>query len=162
MRRGTANLNFSTFFFNGGNQQRLDVYLGSTRYASFVSSAGNGNVTATTENGATINITTFPESSSTNSGWQNIIINFPYNSTVTSQELRFDSYRVGTGNGDDIAIDNVSFKISNCDSDGDGIPNTLDLDSDADGCPDAYEGDASIAISQLVTAGGTVSGGNGE
>jgi len=47
-----------------------------------------------------------------------------------------------------------------CDTDGDGIPNRLDLDSDADGCPDAVEGGASILPSGLMTAGGTLSGGS--
>lgn len=47
-----------------------------------------------------------------------------------------------------------------CDTDGDGIPNTLDLDSDGDGCSDAFEGAADIAINQLVTAGGTATGGS--
>lgn len=46
------------------------------------------------------------------------------------------------------------------DTDGDGIPDYLDLDSDADGCPDAIEGGANITTSQLVTAAGTVSGGS--
>ena len=47
-----------------------------------------------------------------------------------------------------------------CDTDKDGIPNRLDLDSDADGCSDAFEGGADILTTQLVTAGGTVSGGS--
>lgn len=46
------------------------------------------------------------------------------------------------------------------DTDGDGIPDYLDLDSDADGCSDAIEGGANILTSQLVTAGGTVNGGS--
>ncbi|MFK7948775.1 MAG: SdrD B-like domain-containing protein [Saprospiraceae bacterium] len=36
-----------------------------------------------------------------------------------------------------------------CDYDGDGIPNDLDLDSDDDGCPDAIEGTASFTNSNL-------------
>ncbi|KQS94185.1 Ig-like domain-containing protein [Chryseobacterium sp. Leaf394] len=47
-----------------------------------------------------------------------------------------------------------------CDADGDGIPNRLDLDSDGDGCSDAIEGAANIATTQLVAAGGTVTGGS--
>lgn len=47
-----------------------------------------------------------------------------------------------------------------CDTDGDGIPNRLDLDSDADGCSDAIEGDANITVAHLATASGTVSGGS--
>ncbi len=42
------------------------------------------------------------------------------------------------------------------DSDGDGIPNRLDLDSDDDGCADAIEGGASFGKIDLVTAGGTL------
>ena len=45
-----------------------------------------------------------------------------------------------------------------CDSDGDGIPNYLDLDSDNDGCPDAIEGGASFTASNLVTS--SMPGGN--
>lgn len=47
-----------------------------------------------------------------------------------------------------------------CDTDGDGIPNRLDLDSDADGCADAIEGGATISQLQLVNAGGLLSGGS--
>lgn len=47
------------------------------------------------------------------------------------------------------------------DTDGDGIPDHLDLDSDNDGCPDAIEGGANITTAQLVNAGGTLQGGNG-
>lgn len=47
-----------------------------------------------------------------------------------------------------------------CDTDKDGIPNRLDLDSDADGCSDALEGAANILYGQLMTAGGTLSGGS--
>ncbi|ROI06891.1 hypothetical protein EGI16_03025 [Chryseobacterium sp. G0240] len=35
------------------------------------------------------------------------------------------------------------------DTDGDGIPDHLDLDSDNDGCPDAIEGDENVKLSQL-------------
>ncbi len=47
---------------------------------------------------------------------------------------------------------------SYCDSDGDGIKNTLDLDSDADGCPDAVEGAGSFDAENLVTS--TLAGGS--
>lgn len=59
-----------------------------------------------------------------------------------------------------IAIGSEDLKVT-CDTDGDGLPNSLDLDSDNDGCPDALEGGANITNSQLVTAGGTLQGGNG-
>ena len=47
-----------------------------------------------------------------------------------------------------------------CDTDGDGIPNRLDLDSDADGCADAFEGGATIEQVDLMTAVGSLSGGS--
>jgi len=48
-----------------------------------------------------------------------------------------------------------------CDTDGDGIPNHLDLDSDNDGCVDAFEGDENVTNAQLTTASGTVTVGIG-
>lgn len=147
---GSVTLNFSTLFFNGGNQEKLDVYLGNIKYASFVSSAGNGNVTVTPENGATVNMTSFPESSSwSDSNWKNIQITFPYTSTESTQVLKFDAYTTGSGDGDDIGIDDVSLNIQGCDTDGDGIPNALDLDSDGDGCYDAIEGGDKVIATQL-------------
>lgn len=50
--------------------------------------------------------------------------------------------------------------VAACDTDNDGIPNHLDLDSDGDGCPDALEGSADVRYGQLMTAGGTLSGGS--
>ncbi|AYN00707.1 hypothetical protein EAG08_10610 [Chryseobacterium sp. 3008163] len=47
------------------------------------------------------------------------------------------------------------------DTDGDGIPNHLDLDSDNDGCLDALEGSANFVVGDLVPAGGTVTVGFG-
>jgi len=157
LSQGTVNLNFSALFFNGGNQERLDVYLGNTRYASFVSAAGNGNVTVTTENGATVNIASFPESSSWSTGWQNIQMTFPNTTSDFTKVLKFDAYRTGSGNGDDIGLDNISLTIPNCDTDGDGIPNYLDLDSDNDGCFDAIEGSDSVKPAQLK-ANGSING----
>lgn len=48
-----------------------------------------------------------------------------------------------------------------CDSDGDGVANIIDLDSDNDGCPDYIEGSGSYTTSNGVTAGGTLTDGNG-
>ena len=45
-----------------------------------------------------------------------------------------------------------------CDTDGDGLANSLDLDSDNDGCADAIEGGASFTNANLVAS--TISGGN--
>ena len=67
-----------------------------------------------------------------------------------------------TSNG---ASDGVFYSITNCvykDTDGDGIPDYLDLDSDNDGCPDAAEGgNTMIPKTSLVASVGTLQGGNG-
>lgn len=46
------------------------------------------------------------------------------------------------------------------DTDGDGIPDYLDLDSDNDGCPDAKEGGDNVKASHMGAPLGTVSSGN--
>ncbi|MET3536251.1 T9SS type B sorting domain-containing protein [Chryseobacterium limigenitum] len=43
-----------------------------------------------------------------------------------------------------------------CDTDGDGIPNHLDLDSDGDGCFDALEGDENVVLSQIDANGAII------
>jgi len=45
-----------------------------------------------------------------------------------------------------------------CDTDGDGIPDLLDLDSDGDGCPDAIEGGANFSKADIVNS--SMPGGN--
>lgn len=45
-----------------------------------------------------------------------------------------------------------------CDTDGDSLPNHLDLDSDNDGCPDAIEG--SGTFTNIFPSGGSLQGGN--
>lgn len=61
-----------------------------------------------------------------------------------------------------ILFDNFTVRVTEyCDTDGDGIPNYLDLDSDNDGCLDALEGGDNLPISNIVNAGGTVRTGIG-
>jgi hypothetical protein len=43
------------------------------------------------------------------------------------------------GLGNDLAIDDIEFRQTVCDTDGDGTVNSLDQDSDNDGCPDVIE-----------------------
>lgn len=58
-------------------------------------------------------------------------------------------------------IDRTANFCDSIDTDGDGVPDYLDLDSDNDGCADAVEGGADFSTSDLVIAGGTVSSGVG-
>lgn len=58
----------------------------------------------------------------------------------------------------DSYVDNVKMYWLECDTDGDGIPNRLDLDSDNDGCTDAIEGDALFTAHDLVQS--SMQGGN--
>jgi hypothetical protein len=46
--------------------------------------------------------------------------------------------------------------LSTLDTDGDGIPNTLDLDSDGDGCPDAKEANIQSSLSSGSIKNGTI------
>lgn len=74
---------------------------------------------------------------------------------------KFDDPNSTSGNLNTSDGFNYTFSIvPSCDTDGDGIPNSLDLDSDGDGCSDAIEGGANITGAQLVTAGGNVLGGS--
>ncbi|NIF06672.1 hypothetical protein F3J23_14575 [Chryseobacterium sp. Tr-659] len=59
------------------------------------------------------------------------------------------------GDGVDLILDNICPVV---DTDGDGIPDYLDLDSDGDGCPDAIEGSGGFTNSSLVTS--SIAGGN--
>ncbi|WP_333662997.1 hypothetical protein [Chishuiella changwenlii] len=60
-------------------------------------------------------------------------------------------------------VSSLNLKPGPCsdDTDGDGIPNYLDLDSDNDGCSDAIEGAADLTTSNLVTAPASLSAGEG-
>ena len=83
----------------------------------------------------------------------------------SSKIYKFRVYFYRTdGNPSNLTFAHDDFKIYGyleCDTDGDGIPDRLDLDSDNDGCLDAIEGGANIATSQLVNSGGTVTVGIG-
>ncbi|MFN7327457.1 MAG: glycine-rich protein, partial [Chitinophagales bacterium] len=68
---------------------------------------------------------------------QNISLSFL--PTTSSVVIRITDVSTATLSIDAI-LDNISVKM--CDSDGDGIPNHLDLDSDGDGCSDAFESGA--------------------
>ncbi len=110
--------------------------------------------------GYDIRISVFNENSntpiaSTTSGiqttiaWKQTTLNFT--PTVTGfYDIKLQNERQNF-NGNDFAIDDISF-ISPCgttDTDADGIPDHLDLDSDNDGCFDAIEGGDNVLQSQI-------------
>lgn len=66
----------------------------------------------------------------------------------------------GAGNSDDdYLIDRVAMRgeVNLCDTDGDGIPNLLDLDSDNDGCPDLKEAGVS-PLTDVITPSTALAG----
>ncbi|MEZ0484672.1 hypothetical protein [Fibrella aquatica] len=82
-----------------------------------------------------------------------------FNSTVTGPyrlAITWDVNELQAAPADDINLDNVAIKY--CDTDNDGIPDSLDLDSDGDGCADAIEGRGAFTTSNLVSS--TLAGGS--
>lgn len=68
----------------------------------------------------------------------------------TTYTFRSYFYNVSGGAATNFVQDNIQFAARvEPDTDGDGIPNRLDLDSDGDGCYDAYEGDENVTNLQL-------------
>ncbi len=74
------------------------------------------------------------------------------NGLVTSITLTSNNF--GTGD----AVGYSLFAHKTCDTDGDGIPDYLDLDSDGDGCPDAIEGTGGFTTANLFNS--SMPGGN--
>ena len=80
-------------------------------------------------------------------------------STTGTVPFLTDYYGIGFAISDatPLSIGGNSYK----DTDGDGIPNYLDLDSDNDGCLDAIEGDENVTTAMLVNAASGLSVGTG-
>ena len=90
-------------------------------------------------------VVTTPPPADWNNAWQN--------TARVSAHLEPGSYIIKFFLGNFQAFDNVkisSANVSNCDTDNDGIVNTLDTDSDGDGCADAVEGGASFKKTDLT------------
>lgn len=71
-----------------------------------------------------------------------------YNKTATNTVVGFDNFR-------------VEFCSTLLDTDGDGIPNHLDLDSDGDGCPDTKEAILYNHVTEASIAGDVKNGSGG-
>ena len=78
-----------------------------------------------------------------------------FTATGANTQIIFQS--LVTGNGGNL-LDNIQLS-ERCDTDGDGIPNHLDLDSDNDGCTDAEEGSGSFTYSNGDIQNDTLTGG---
>ncbi|OXA67045.1 hypothetical protein B0A61_09905, partial [Flavobacterium aquatile LMG 4008 = ATCC 11947] len=80
-------------------------------------------------------------------------------SNVTNARLLHGIY--GTSTSISAArLSSLKISVKQCsgiDTDGDNVPDYLDLDSDNDGCPDAIEGGENVILSQL-NANGSISG----
>ncbi len=76
-----------------------------------------------------------------------------------NKTYKFRVYFYTVNGGASATIGHDDFKLIGfveCDTDGDGIPNRLDLDSDNDNCPDAIEGGANFTYLDLHTATGVL------
>ena len=138
------------------NTATLEIKVGGITYAKFTNGTGrSNNVTVFMNNGATTNFVPFTSVNSRTD--TDVIMYIPYNAAnASNNEIQF----IFGADGDDWYLDNVSL-MGGCDTDGDGIPDKLDLDSDNDGCIDAIEGSENVTTAQLVNAGGTVTVGTG-
>src|SRR5690554_6334578 len=75
---------------------------------------------------------------------------------TTKVHFGFTASTGAIGSNNSIGFDNPCNIPLYFDTDGDGIPDYLDLDSDNDGCPDAIEGDGTFTEDDLTTASGTI------
>jgi gliding motility-associated-like protein len=119
----------------------LNVKLNGVTYATIKTGTANtAQPTITVANGASSNLNLLPSASAnTMSSKSNLVINLP-NATITSASLLFEFIAsTSAGEVDDIGFASVAINSCAADTDGDGIPNQLDLDSDGDGCSDANE-----------------------
>lgn len=142
---------------SSGSTASLQILLNGTLYATVSNSTTRSttvnNVTIALSNGATSNFVPFTTANQTGFTTHTFTLNIPNGSIPNTAALVFRS----TNGLDDWSLDNISILAFTCDTDGDGIPNHLDLDSDNDGCFDSLEGDENVKLQQ-VSADGSIPG----
>lgn len=145
----------------------LTISYAGTVYATINSTNGN-TPTITASNGASVNITglsTLTATPTINNGIasakSNLVITLPYSALPSSGSLLL-TFTAGSDATEVRDLGMSSISLNSCvDTDGDGIPDYLDLDSDNDGCVDALEGGENVTNVQLVNAASGLSVGFG-
>lgn len=87
----------------------------------------------------------------TSTGGQGTILKINYQGTFSWNVIYTSSVSL-------LGATSIEESSRECDTDGDGIPNRLDLDSDGDGCPDAIEGGGAFNSADVVDS--SMPGGN--
>lgn len=83
--------------------------------------------------------------------WRRLNLSFTPSTSVVKLEIV--NLQQNGNNGNDVGIDNIVFTPIECDSDGDGIADSVDLDDDNDGILDSAEGCAATVTMGSVTQG---------
>src|SRR5690606_32118206 len=158
----TINLNdiywVKTYVAGAPSQFTFTVSYGGVVYAT-INTANNNEPSIVANNGASVNINTLPAIAA-NPSQNNPIQSSKTNLSITlpvgipaSGTLLF-TFTAGADGTEVKDLGMRSVTVMGCrDTDGDGIPDYLDLDSDGDGCYDAIEGDENVDESQLNPAG---------
>jgi len=164
---GVASINLNNLYWfrslqnNNTGGFTFTVSYAGTVYATISSTTVNNTTSPVIagNNGGTTNLSALSlvTSNSTKSTNSNLIITLP-SGVPTTGDLLF-TFTANSDGGEVRDLGMASVSISSCnDTDGDGIPNYLDLDSDNDGCSDAIEGGASFTSTYLVNS--SMPGGN--
>lgn len=136
-----------------GSTASLQIILNGTVYATISNSTTRNtavnNVTIALSNGATSTFAPFTTANQTGFTTRTFTLNIPNGPIPDASTLIFRS----TNGTDDWSLDNISVLAFTCDTDGDGVPNHLDLDSDNDGCFDSLEGDENVKLQQINANG---------
>ncbi|WP_395806168.1 hypothetical protein, partial [Daejeonella sp.] len=122
---------------------KLDLLINNTIYATISNPNGGTTASVLAANGATVNVNSIAITAQSVPSAK-IIVSIPKTAFLNTNTIAFNF----TSTSDDFSIDNVSLESFNaCDTDNDGIINSLDLDSDGDGCSDAIEASSSTTAS---------------